>query len=110
VSPNRSLMIVLSYLWLLALIPLLTEKDDKEVQWHAKHGLVLMVAEIVGWIALWVVFFVLGQIWSGFDCAGCALYAIIWLGVLVVHVLCIVKGVNGERFTIPQVSVYADRF
>lgn len=110
VSPNRSLMIVLSYLWLLALIPLLTEKEDKEVQWHAKHGLVLMVAEIVGWIGLWIVFFVLGQIWSGFDCAGCLLYSIIWLGVLVLHVMCIVKGVNGERFTIPQVSQYADRF
>ena len=48
-------MIVLSYLWLLALVPLLVEKEDKEVQWHAKHGIVLMVAEIVLWIALWIV-------------------------------------------------------
>src|SRR5436190_8527971 len=39
-SSNRNVMILLSYLWLLALVPLLTEKDDKEVQWHAKHGLV----------------------------------------------------------------------
>ena len=45
-SSNRNVMILLSYLWLLALVPLLTEKDDKEVQWHAKHGLVLMVAEL----------------------------------------------------------------
>ena len=36
-SSNRNVMIVLSYLWLLALVPLLTEKDDKEVQWHAKQ-------------------------------------------------------------------------
>ena len=41
-SPNRGVMIVLAYLWLLALIPLLLEKQDAEVQWHAKHGLVLM--------------------------------------------------------------------
>ena len=27
-------------------VPLLTEKDDKEVQWHAKHGIVLMLAEL----------------------------------------------------------------
>ena len=40
VSQNRSIMIVLSYLWLLALVPLLVEKDDREVQWHAKHGIV----------------------------------------------------------------------
>ena len=48
VSSNRNVMIVLSYLWLLALVPLLTEKDDKEVQWHAKHGLVLMVENTRG--------------------------------------------------------------
>jgi len=30
-SSNRNVMILLSYLWLLALVPLLTEKDDKEV-------------------------------------------------------------------------------
>ena len=46
-SNNRNVMIVLSYLWLLALVPLLTEKDDKEVQWHAQHGIVLMLAELV---------------------------------------------------------------
>ena len=54
-SSNRNVMIVLSYLWLLALVPLLTEKDDKEVQWHAKHGIVLMVAELFLWIAISVV-------------------------------------------------------
>jgi hypothetical protein len=31
VSPNRNLMIVLAYLWVLALIPLLAEKQDTEV-------------------------------------------------------------------------------
>ena len=54
-SSNRNVMIVLSYLWLLALVPLLTEKDDKEVQWHAKHGLVLMVAELFLWIVISIV-------------------------------------------------------
>src|SRR5687768_9624613 len=47
VSPNRNLMIVLSYLGILAVIPLVAEKEDREVQWHAKHGLVLLAAEIV---------------------------------------------------------------
>src|SRR5262245_36673310 len=46
-SPNRAVMIVLAYLWLLALVPLLVEKDDAEVQWHARHGLVLLVAELI---------------------------------------------------------------
>ena len=54
-SSNRNVMILLSYLWLLALVPLLTEKDDKEVQWHAKHGIVLMVAELILWVVINVV-------------------------------------------------------
>ena len=45
-------MLVLAYLGLLALIPLLTEKDDKEVQWHAKHGLVQFFAWIILFVAV----------------------------------------------------------
>ena len=40
-------MIVLAYLWLLALVPLLFEKHDPDIQWHAKHGIVLMLAELI---------------------------------------------------------------
>ena len=46
-SPNRGVMIVLAYLWPLALVPLLLEKQDADVQWHAKHGIVLMIAELL---------------------------------------------------------------
>jgi uncharacterized membrane protein len=112
-SGNRTIMVVLSYLWLLALVPLLVEKNDREVQWHAKHGIVLMVAEIVLWIVLFVIQMVVGHI----PVLGCLVAIIgllvsfaLWIGVIVVHVLCIVKGVNGQRFLIPYVSQYADQF
>ena len=109
-SSNRNVMILLSYMWLLALVPLLTEKDDKEVQWHAKHGIVLMVAEIVLWIAVTIVSFVIGMLSGPLGCLVSLLTFGLWLGILVVHVLCIVKGVNGQRFLIPGVSEYASRF
>jgi len=57
-SPNRGVMIVLAYLWPLALVPLLLEKHDADVQWHAKHGLVLMVAELL----LIVIYFVFASV------------------------------------------------
>lgn len=110
VSPNRTIMIVLSYLGILALIPLLVEKDDKEVQWHAKHGLVLAVAEVALCIALSIVMTLLSVITHGFGCLGLFLWPILSLGILVIHVLCIVKGVNGQRFLVPGVSQFADRF
>jgi uncharacterized membrane protein len=109
-TSNRGIMIFLSYLWLLALVPLLVEKEDKEVQWHAKHGIVLMVAEIVLWIAITIVTLVISSISGALGCVVSLLTFGLWLGILVVHVLCIVKGVNGQRFLIPGVSEYASRF
>ncbi len=105
-SSNRGLMIALSYLWLLALIPLLVEKDDAEVQWHAKHGLTLLVAEVILWIAFAVLSMVLGPL----ACVLAIVQLILFIAIIVIHIICIVKGVNGERFLIPGVSQYADRF
>ena len=110
VSENRSVMIVLSYLWLLALIPLLVEKEDREVQWHAKHGLVLTVVEVIVMIGLQVVVMILGAVSGGLGCIFTLLIPILMLAILIVHVLCIVKGVNGGRFLIPGISEFADRF
>jgi uncharacterized membrane protein len=105
-SSNRGVMIVLSYLWLLALVPLLVEKDDKEVQWHAKHGIVLMIAEIVFWIAVTIVQMALGTI---LGCVVGLLSFVVWIGIVILHILAIVKGVNGGRLIVPGVSQYADR-
>ena len=104
-SSNRNVMIVLSYLWLLALVPLLTEKDDKEVQWHAKHGLVLMVAEIVLWI---VVSIVLGSI-PLIGCIGLLFTPLLMLAELVVHIMAMMKGINGQRLIIPGLSEFANK-
>jgi uncharacterized membrane protein len=106
-SSNRNVMIVLSYLWLLALIPLLVEKEDREVQWHAKHGLVLGVAELVFWIAFQIVMVMLGSFLS---CIVAIFAPLIGLGFLIVHILAIVKGINGSRLIIPGISQYADKF
>jgi uncharacterized membrane protein len=110
VSDNRNIMIVLSYLGLLALIPLLVEKDDREVQWHAKHGLVLVVFEVVVFVCLQVVIMLLGAVSGGLGCIFGLLVPIFFIAVLIVHILCIVKGLNGQRFMVPGISEFADRF
>ena len=101
-SPNRGIMIVLSYLWLLALVPLMLEKQDTEVQWHAKHGLVLFGAEFFAFMALSILSVLSGGL-------GCLLLPLAQLGVLVLHVVCIAKGLQGERFLIPGLSDYANK-
>jgi uncharacterized membrane protein len=108
VSPNRNLMTVLSYLWILAVVPLVAEKEDREVQWHAKHGLVLLVAEI----AISILISVLGGMLSFADagCSGCMASSLFWVVALVVRVLAIVKGLNGQRLIIPGLSDFANKF
>jgi uncharacterized membrane protein len=108
VSPNRTIMIVLSYLGLLALIPFLVEKDDREVQWHAKNGLLMFGAEVVIWILLSI--FSTAISFLDLGCTGCMLSVVFWLIVLVAHIVAIVKGVNGDRLVIPGLSQYVDRF
>ncbi len=110
VSDNRNIWIVLSYLGLLALIPLLVEKEDREVQWHAKHGLVLTVAEFAVVIGLSIVIMLVGAVSGGLGCILGLIWPVFMLAVLVIHVMCIVKGINGSRFLIPGVSEFADRF
>ena len=105
VSSNRSVMIVLSYLWILSLVPLLVEKDDQEVQWHAKHGIVLMVAEIVFWIAFNIVIYMIP-----FGCVVGLIGPLVALAFLAVHIVAIIKGLNGQRLVIPTLSEYASRF
>lgn len=109
-SSNRGVMIVLSYLWILALVPLLVEKEDKEVQWHAKHGIVLMVAEIVFWIAFNIVTFLFSSVFAPLGCVIGLLGPLAALLFLAVHVMAIVKGMNGQRLIIPMVSEYANKF
>lgn len=110
VSSNRSVMIVLSYLWILCLVPLLTEKEDKEVQWHAKHGVVLMVAEILFWIAFTIVTNIIVAATLGLGCLVSLLGPFIALAFLAIHIMCIMKGVNGQRMIIPYVTDFVQKF
>jgi len=106
VSPNRGIMLVLSYLGILAVIPLAVEKNDPEVQWHAKHGLVLFVAEFI----LFVVLGVITHVVPFLGCLTLVVSMILPLAILVLHIILIVKALNGERFMIPGLSEYANRF
>jgi uncharacterized membrane protein len=103
-SSDRTLMLVLSYLGILALIPLLTKKDDPEVQWHAKNGLALFVGQIVIYIALSVVARYMPFGWVA-GCISCLLPLVF----LVIWILCIMKALKGERYRIPVLTDMAEK-
>jgi uncharacterized protein len=85
----------------LALIPLLTVKDDDFIKWHAKQALVIYVATF----AIGLISAPLTLVLIGF----CTL-AIGGIGGLVLSILGLVKALNGERWRIPVISDLADKF
>ncbi|HJZ70733.1 MAG TPA: hypothetical protein VKE51_03285 [Vicinamibacterales bacterium] len=109
-SANRGVMIVLAYLWLLALVPLLAEKQDPDVQWHAKHGLVLMAAELIVIFGYAAMTSIVSFATLGLGCVLGMFLVFAWVGILALHVVAILKGINGGRLIIPGISEYANRF
>jgi uncharacterized membrane protein len=107
---NRSIMLVLAYLPPFAVIPLLAERHDPEIHWHAKHGIVLMTAEMLLLLGLVVVSLVLGMMTGGLGCVLLVLVPIPFLAFLILHVIAVVKAFSGKRLIVPIVSDYADRF
>ena len=101
------------YLGLLALVPLLVEKEDKNVLWHAKNGLVIFAAFVIALIVLWIVTMVLGFV-PGLGCLFSIVSFVagfgVWIGYIVLIIIAIMKAVKGERLIVPGVSEYADRF
>lgn len=105
-SSDRSVMLVLSYLGILALIPLLVKKDDKEVQWHAKNGLALTVA----WILLWIVVAIVEHFLPAFITCGLAMiHCVVALGFIVVIIMAIMKALKGERMRFPVITDFAEK-
>lgn len=95
-QPN--LIAVLSYLGLLFLIPLLVNKDDAFVQFHAKQGLVLFICEAA--TAIFAFIPIIG--WF-----GAPLLYIFWI---VLSVIGIVNVAGGQRKELPLVGSFANKF
>ena len=101
-------LLVLSYLGILALVPFLTARKEF-VLWHARQGLLLfgvslvslfcmILANVVLWHFTWVLglLFLILLITSAF-------------GVLALVVACILKAFEGERWRIPFLGDFVER-
>lgn len=98
VREQDKIHLVLSYLGILALIPLLTVKDSPFVTYHAKQGVTL---NVIGFVALSVLSLI--PIVNLVTC-------LLWPALLVVDVMAIMKALKGERWNIPVVSDLATKF
>lgn len=108
-SGDRTLWIVLSYLGILSLIPYFAKKDDpdQEIRWHAKNGLGLFLAELIIWAVFFVASIALRNSFLG--CGLAAAQCVMWLAFLAISIICIVKGMGGQRYRIPVITDFAEK-
>lgn len=106
---EKNTMLVLSYLWILALIPRLSKKDDPEIIWHSKNGLGLFIVELGIYFLTFPFFVILGFIFHSFWFLFSFFYFSFSFLILLLHIFCILKAIKGEKLEIPYLSQYAQK-
>ncbi len=95
---DKDLIAILSYFGILFLIPLLVSKDKPFVQFHAKQGLVLFIAEIATTLVAWIP--ILGWI-------GAPILYVVWV---VFSIIGIVNVLGGKQNPLPIIGKLAGKF
>jgi uncharacterized membrane protein len=87
---------LLSYVYILFLIPLLLRRDSKFCQFHAKQGLVLFVVElglsVFGWF-LWIP----------------PLGMLLVIAAMLISLIGVIKALNGEYWKIPYLYDWSEK-
>jgi len=108
-SDQDRILLVFAYLGPLAVVSLVASRREF-VKWHAKQGLVLFLAFAALYLVILrpLIHFSF-SLWSGL---AELLWAVAWLaafGGLLAMLMCIIRGLEGERFKLPVLGDLADR-
>ena len=108
-SDQDRVLLVFGYLGPLALVSLIASRREF-VKWHAKQGLALATTLVTLYyllklFAVWTE----GFLWGFFSEFFWVAASLVVLGVVVLTLVCIVRGLEGERFKIPILGDLVDR-
>lgn len=96
-------MAVFAYLWVLILIPFLTEaKNDPFVKFHLRQGLALIIFEVLTWFV--------GMFIGGLPVIGWLVTSILWLATIVFVIIGIMNAMNDREKELPLIGQYAKHF
>lgn len=98
-------MAILAYIFFI--IPLLAARDKKFAMYHTEQAIMLWIAFIVIYIAIWILTFIVGQISSSLACIISILGIIPWLAYLVLWIMGIINAAGGKLKELPVIGPYA---
>jgi len=102
-------MLVFSYLWVLALVPFMVSRREY-VRWHARQGLLLTGVAGVVFFGIIVVGAILSTVTKVFAWVfGFGLLNLIFL-YMALALVCMIKAMRGERWAIPFLGDFVERF
>ena len=108
-SDQDRVLLVFGYLGPLSLVSLVASRREF-VKWHAKQGLILFASLVVVYPILKFIHFVLRRtLWPVF---GELFWIGAWMviaGIGMMMLVCIIRGLEGERFKVPMLGDLADR-
>lgn len=103
------ILLVFGYLGPLALLPLVASRKVF-VKWHAKQGILLSAVFLVGYLVLKAIHLVFRRfLWAWVGELFWIVVALAGVGFLLVLFLCVVRGLEGERFKVPFLGDLTDR-
>ncbi len=91
---DNKLVAALSYVGILVFVPLLLKKDSKYAYEHAKQGLMIFIAGLVGSFVFWIP--VIGWILA--------------IALFIVDVIALVKCLQGEFWEVPGIGPLRNKF
>lgn len=107
-TDQDKILLVFDYLGPLAFVSLVASRREF-VRWHAKQGLLFSASVVALYLIMKILHIVLRRIlWPVFGELFWALAALVWLGMSLVFVVCLVRALEGERFKIPLLGDLAD--
>lgn len=96
-TKNNKVMAVLCYIWLLWLVPMLTDyKNEPFVKFHINQGIIFTIYSVVARIVAWVFDFIpiLGSIVS----------FVVWASIVVLFIIGILNAINMEEKPLPVIG------
>jgi uncharacterized membrane protein len=98
---------ILAYIFFI--IPLLAARDNKFAMYHTEQAIILWIAFIVIYIALWIVTFIIGQISSSIACVVSIAGILPWIAYLVLWIMGLMNAIGGKVKELPVVGAYASK-